>query len=47
MDRFKIVIDEVGFSIFDSADNNNVIVGISEWATACEVHEMISGEMDE
>ncbi|MBF0187248.1 MAG: hypothetical protein HQL50_04910 [Magnetococcales bacterium] len=46
MDRYKIDFSENGYGIFDVENNRFVIVGIAEWCVACELHEMVSGELD-
>ncbi|MBF0187247.1 MAG: hypothetical protein HQL50_04905 [Magnetococcales bacterium] len=46
MDRYKIDISEIGYGIYDVESNKYVIEGISEWCVACELHEMVSGELD-
>ncbi|MGN7611056.1 hypothetical protein ACQZV8_03115 [Magnetococcales bacterium HHB-1] len=46
MQRFEIQFSEIGFGIFDVESRRFVIEGIAEWCVACELHEMMVGELE-
>lgn len=45
MHQLHITIQENGYGIFDSKNKTFLVEGIRSWCTACELHEMLTGEM--
>ncbi|MBF0124194.1 MAG: hypothetical protein HQL60_02520 [Magnetococcales bacterium] len=43
----NIELMENGYSICRSDDQDCLFEGVQHWSLACEIHEMLSGEMDE
>ena len=47
MNRLQSDINESGYSITDMGRSLCLFQGIQTWAVACELHEMLLGELEE
>ena len=44
-DRLQIETGEVGYAIRDNVAGEVLIEGITDWTVACELHEMLTGDL--
>ncbi|MBF0368223.1 MAG: hypothetical protein HQL52_02100 [Magnetococcales bacterium] len=46
MERLHIDIEDNGYTVFDDQQHQALIQGIQDYAVACELHEMLEGELE-